>query len=229
MDHCALTWPCTLSFSDAARPYFTERWLTPPFSSGPRRTARLRWACARCASRSAGLEPAVLDEPAVGEIAAAHRAGQVEPRPAALERRFVHDRRPVDVVADADAERLQEGVVGVIPGHGQHPVVRTPEGTQELANDWVLAMTGYHPDYVFLEGLGIRIGDDVYRTPIVDEASFESSRPGLYLAGTVCGGYLTNRWFIENGRFHARQIAKHIAHKPTEAVRFDEVHWKTAE
>jgi thioredoxin reductase (NADPH) len=108
-------------------------------------------------------------------------------------------------------------------------VVRTPAGTQELANDWVLAMTGYHPDYTFLESLGIRIGDDVYRTPIVDEASFESSRPGLYLAGTVCGGYLTNRWFIENGRFHAKQIAKHIAHKPTEAVRFDEVHWKTAE
>ena len=83
-------------------------------------------------------------------------------------------------------------------------------------------MTGYHPDYSFLESLGIRIGDDVYRTPIVDEASFESSRPGLYLAGTVCGGYLTNRWFIENGRFHARQIVKHIAHNPLEAVRFDE-------
>ena len=108
-------------------------------------------------------------------------------------------------------------------------MVKTPDGVQELANDWVLAMTGYHPDYAFLESLGIGIGDDVYRTPVVDETTFESTRPGLYLAGTVCGGYLTNRWFIENGRFHARLIAKHIAHKPSEAVRFDEVHWKTAE
>ena len=108
-------------------------------------------------------------------------------------------------------------------------VVKSPDGVQEIENDWVLAMTGYHPDYAFLESLGIGIGDDVYRTPVVDETTFESTRPGLLLAGTVCGGYLTNRWFIENGRFHARLIAKHIAHKPAEAVRFDEVHWKTAE
>ena len=108
-------------------------------------------------------------------------------------------------------------------------VIRTPDGLKELQNDWVLALTGYHPDYTFLERLGIRIGDDTYRTPLVNEASFESSRPGLYLAGTVCGGYLTNRWFIENGRFHARQIARHMADKPAEALRFDEVHWKTAE
>ena len=108
-------------------------------------------------------------------------------------------------------------------------VVKTPEGPLEIENDWVLALTGYHPDYDFLRGLGIGIGDDVHQTPIVNDTTFESTRPGVYLAGTVCGGYLTNRWFIENGRFHAKQIARHIAHKPTEAVRFDEVHWKTAE
>jgi len=45
----------------------------------------------------------------------------------------------------------------------------------------------------------------------------------------VCGGLLTNRWFIENGRFHARQIVRHIAHRPAEAIQFDQVHWKTAE
>ena len=71
-------------------------------------------------------------------------------------------------------------------------------------------MTGYRPDYGFLEALDIAIADDVHRTPVFDEATFETSRPGIYLAGTVCGGYHTSRWFIENGRFHAQQIVKHI-------------------
>ena len=50
-----------------------------------------------------------------------------------------------------------------------------------------------------------------------DEATFETTRPGVYIAGTVCGGYQTSRWFIENGRFHARQIARHIATRPGRA------------
>jgi thioredoxin reductase (NADPH) len=107
--------------------------------------------------------------------------------------------------------------------------LRTPGGPVVIDNDWVLAMTGYHPDYDFLEGLGIQIADDAYRTPVVDPASFETSRPGVYLAGTVCGGYQTGRWFIENGRFHARQIAKHIAHGSADRIPFDRIHWKTEE
>lgn len=108
-------------------------------------------------------------------------------------------------------------------------VLRTPSGQEAIGNDWVLAMTGYRPDYGLLESLGLRIGDDDYRTPVLDETTFESSRPGVYLAGTVCGGLLTNKWFIENGRFHAQQIVRHIANRPAEAMRFDQVHWKTAE
>lgn len=108
-------------------------------------------------------------------------------------------------------------------------VLRTPDGVREIDNDWVVAMTGYHPDYSFLERLGIEFADDGYRTPVVDQATFEATRPGLYLAGTVCGGYLTSRWFIENGRFHARQIVKHIAGRRSEPIAFDAIHWKTAE
>jgi thioredoxin reductase (NADPH) len=104
-----------------------------------------------------------------------------------------------------------------------------PEGQREIENDWVLAMTGYVPDYGFLESLGIGIADDQYRTPIFDTVTFESTRPGVYLAGTVCGGYQTGRWFIENGRFHARQIATHLAGVRAEPIAFDQVHWKTAE
>jgi thioredoxin reductase (NADPH) len=108
-------------------------------------------------------------------------------------------------------------------------VLRTPSVTVEIDNDWVLAMIGYRPDYGFLESLQIAIADDVYRTPVFDEATFETSRPGLYLAGTVCGGLQTNRWFIENGRFHAQQIARHIAHGSRVRVPFERIHWKTEE
>jgi thioredoxin reductase (NADPH) len=99
----------------------------------------------------------------------------------------------------------------------------------EIENDWVLAMTGYKPDFTFLESLGITFANDVYRTPVYDETTFETTRRGMYLAGTVCGGYKTSRWFIENGRFHAQQIARHIAGEQTERIRFDAIHWKTEE
>ena len=108
-------------------------------------------------------------------------------------------------------------------------LLATSDGVKEIENDWVLAMTGYHPDYRFLEALRITFADDEFRTPIYDEASFETTRPGLYLAGTVCGGYQTGRWFIENGRFHARQIMKHIAGKRAEPIEFQAIHWKTEE
>jgi thioredoxin reductase (NADPH) len=108
-------------------------------------------------------------------------------------------------------------------------VLRTPGGIEEVPNDWVLAMTGYHPDYRFLQALDIAISDDAFRTPVFDEATFETSRPGIYLAGTVCGGYHTSRWFIENGRFHARQIVRHITEGRAEAIAFDAMHWKTEE
>ncbi len=108
-------------------------------------------------------------------------------------------------------------------------VLMTPDGEVELENDWVLAMTGYHPDYAFLERLDIELGEDAFRTPVFDEATFETSRKGVYLAGTVCGGYRTSRWFIENGRFHAKQIMQHIAHGERHPVDFDSMHWKTAE
>ena len=108
-------------------------------------------------------------------------------------------------------------------------LLQTAGGSVEIENDWVLAMTGYRPDYRFLEQLRLDIKDDPYRTPVFDETTFETSRRGIYLAGTVCGGLRTGRWFIENGRFHARQIAGHIAHAKVEPIRFDRIHWKTEE
>ncbi|MGE3275773.1 MAG: YpdA family putative bacillithiol disulfide reductase [Vicinamibacterales bacterium] len=108
-------------------------------------------------------------------------------------------------------------------------VLRAPDGAHELPNDWVLAMTGYRPDYGFLARLGITFADDAFRTPVYDETTFETARPGVYIAGTVCGGLQTGRWFIENGRFHARQIVTHLAGRRPEPIAFEAIHWKTDE
>jgi thioredoxin reductase (NADPH) len=82
-----------------------------------------------------------------------------------------------------------------------------PNGVFELENDFVLAMTGYRPDYSLLEKAGIRIGTDEHQTPFFDEETFETNVPGLFLAGVVCGGLNTGKWFIENARYHAERIA----------------------
>ena len=108
-------------------------------------------------------------------------------------------------------------------------LLRTRDGVIEIENDWVLAMTGYQPDFAFLESLGVTFASDEARTPVYDEVTFETERPGLFIAGTVCGGYRTNRWFIENGRFHAQQIARHLAGKRTERIAFETMAWKTEE
>ncbi len=91
--------------------------------------------------------------------------------------------------------------------------IATPNGPLAIPADAVLALTGYHPDFSFLRDLGVELEGDAL-VPHVDEATMQSNRPGLYLAGTVCGGYNTSRWFIENGRIHAARIAAHLAGLP---------------
>jgi thioredoxin reductase (NADPH) len=108
-------------------------------------------------------------------------------------------------------------------------VLNSPDGGQTIANQWVLAMTGYRPDFDLLRRFGVTFADDGWRTPLYDETTFETRRPGLYVAGTVCGGLQTGRWFIENGRFHARQIGEHIAGETVERIPFEQIHWKTQE
>lgn len=90
-------------------------------------------------------------------------------------------------------------------------IVDTPEGAITIPNDWVIAMTGYRPDYRFITSLGVTIGTDEHKTPIHNPDTFETARSGLFMAGTVLGGMRTSRWFIENGRHHARLIMRYIA------------------
>jgi len=84
--------------------------------------------------------------------------------------------------------------------------IQTPEGLVTLENDVVLAMTGYLPDYSFLEKLGIGLRNDAAETPDYDDQTFETNRAGVFLAGVVCGGRNTGRWFIENAHDHATRI-----------------------
>ena len=91
-------------------------------------------------------------------------------------------------------------------------VVETPANRQILKNDFVFAMTGYHPDFDFLERMGVRFeGRD--KLPVCDAETLESNVPGVYLAGVIVAGSRTNEIFIENGRFHGRQIARALASK----------------
>ena len=86
-----------------------------------------------------------------------------------------------------------------------------PVGPHTLDADAVYLLTGYRPDYGLIEALGIATQEDAARTPVHDPETMESNRAGVYLAGTVCGGLATSRWFIENGRIHAVRIAAALA------------------
>lgn len=88
--------------------------------------------------------------------------------------------------------------------------ILTNEGTVTIKNDFVLAMTGYLPDFRFLEHIGIELGEDEYKTPLHDPSTMETNVKGVYLAGVICGGLKTNKWFIENSRIHADLIVNHI-------------------
>ena len=88
--------------------------------------------------------------------------------------------------------------------------ISTPDGEIVLENDFVLAMTGYQPDFSFLTKLGIELGNDEYRTPVHNPDTMETNIEGIYLAGVICGGLKTNKWFIENSRDHASIIFSNI-------------------
>ena len=88
--------------------------------------------------------------------------------------------------------------------------VKTKNKKIQLENDFVLAMTGYQPNFNFLKKIGIKIRTDKNNTPLHDKKTMETNISGLYLAGVICGGLKTNKWFIENSREHSINIINHI-------------------
>jgi thioredoxin reductase (NADPH) len=89
----------------------------------------------------------------------------------------------------------------------------TPDGAVTLPNQFVFALTGYHPDFSFIESLGVTLDEAKDRCPVCDPATLESNVPGIYLAGVIVAGERTNEIFIENGRFHGQLIAKDLQGK----------------
>ncbi|MEH1009251.1 YpdA family putative bacillithiol disulfide reductase [Winogradskyella sp. ECml5-4] len=89
-------------------------------------------------------------------------------------------------------------------------IINTPEGEKIIANDYVIALTGYRPNFEFLENAGIDFSKDGKSIPNYNPETMESNVKGLYLAGVICGGKETHKWFIENSRIHAKRITKHI-------------------
>lgn len=92
-------------------------------------------------------------------------------------------------------------------------VVETSAGErQRLENDFVFALTGYHPDVDLLKSAGVEVDPKSYR-PQCSPKTLESNVPGLYLAGVVVSGRHTNEIFIENGRFHGKKIIADLKQK----------------
>lgn len=112
--------------------------------------------------------------------------------------------------------RIKEGSIKAFFGstvteiRPEDVVIATPNGPVTVKNDFVLAMTGYQPPFEFMESMGLKFRDDEDHTPVYNEETMESNVNGIYLAGVVCGGLRTNKWFIENSRVHATQIVKAI-------------------
>jgi len=91
--------------------------------------------------------------------------------------------------------------------------VLTQQGRVQLDNDFVFALTGYHPDFSFIEKLGVKLDEHNDRCPLCNPATHESNVPGIYLAGVIVAGERTNEIFIENGRFHGKLIADSLRSK----------------
>lgn len=112
--------------------------------------------------------------------------------------------------------RIEEGSIKayfeseVIDIHPEKVEIKTPKGHITLENDYVIAATGYQPDFAILRMLGVTCSDDDKRIPDYHPETQESNQKGVYLAGVVCGGMETHVWFIENSRVHAQKIIHHI-------------------
>lgn len=89
-------------------------------------------------------------------------------------------------------------------------VIQTPDGEETIENDFVLALTGYQPNFDFLNKMGVELSADDKKYPQHNTETMETNQKGMYLAGVVCGGMDTHLWFIENSREHADKIVENI-------------------
>jgi thioredoxin reductase (NADPH) len=91
--------------------------------------------------------------------------------------------------------------------------IQTPDGLKTIPNHYVIALTGYKPNFDFLKGIGIKLSDDETLQPVYNPETMETNLKNIYLAGVVCGGMNTHLWFIENSRDHAFKIINAVLDK----------------
>jgi len=131
------------------------------------------------------------------------RSNEISPRVKYWEKPDIENRiaaGEIDVLYNSQLTAISETSVSI----------QTPTGITVLENDFVLALTGYRPNFDFLRKVGIDIPKQTPCIPHHNEQTMETNIKGLYLAGVVCGGLNTHLWFIENSRIHAKQIIAHI-------------------
>ncbi|UAM98529.1 YpdA family putative bacillithiol disulfide reductase [Polaribacter litorisediminis] len=115
--------------------------------------------------------------------------------------------------------RIKEGSIKalynstVVEIEENHLKVQTLKGEIRIENDYVLALTGYKPNFDFLIHMGIELSDDDKKYPVYKQDTMETNVQGIYLAGVICGGLETHKWFIENSRVHAKMIVNSILDK----------------
>ena len=113
------------------------------------------------------------------------------------------------------SEKVKEEVRSDAPNFAPLPSSSPLKNTVNeytLENDFVLAMTGYQPDFAFLRSMGVELDPtDGLNIPVHNRETMETNVPGVFLAGVICGGMQTNKWFIENSRVHADMVAETIA------------------
>jgi thioredoxin reductase (NADPH) len=113
----------------------------------------------------------------------------------------------VHALFETHVQRIEEGRV----------IVSNHKGESSLPADQVFALTGYHPDFQFLRSMGIKL-DPQTNKPVMDPQSHESNVPGIFVAGVVTGGNHTSEIFIENGRFHGKQIVAALTGTPIDSA-----------
>lgn len=108
--------------------------------------------------------------------------------------------KSIRALFESAIKEIAEGWISVSTSSGE---------TVRIENHFVFALTGYHPDIDLLRRAGVEVDPQSYR-PTCDPKTLETNVPGLYAAGVVISGRHTNEIFIENGRFHGKQIMDHI-------------------
>ena len=144
-------------------------------------------------------------------VDAALELQQVEQSNSALSRKWIFKKIKSWILPEFEGhvrnERIKMEFEAMVKEITEDAVVYVKDGEEhEMKNDFVFAMTGYHPDQDFLKKMGVQIDAETGR-PIFNPETMETNVEGIFIAGVIAAGNNANEIFIENGRFHGEKIA----------------------